>query len=283
MIFGAFIGSATPVGGGVIAFPVLSFIKHVPSNEAASFCLAMQSFGMTAASIAIYRNKIKINKPLVIYSVLTATIGYIVAIIYIKMPFSPITLKIFFASFWLSFGIAIFCLRKNSTISKNKKIYFTAPKIFLLGVISIIGGMITSWIGNGVDVLFFCSLILIFSESESIATASSVVVMALMSIVSTVINYRLGNYNIHTLDYLSATIPVVIIFAPLGIIFATKKGDLFIRKILLYIVIIQYLTVAFAYFDQFSNVVTSFCVIIVSFLALLTINKLFKRTGNEIF
>ncbi|EBI5828662.1 sulfite exporter TauE/SafE family protein, partial [Salmonella enterica] len=54
--------------------------------------------------------------------------------------------------------------------------------------------------------------------------------MSLISILSTIINFSTGNYSTHTLEYLSATIPIVIFFAPLGIMYATKRGDLFIRK-----------------------------------------------------
>ena len=39
MFFGAFIGSATPVGGGAIAFPVLTLIKHTPPPIAATYSL----------------------------------------------------------------------------------------------------------------------------------------------------------------------------------------------------------------------------------------------------
>ncbi|EBK4512820.1 sulfite exporter TauE/SafE family protein, partial [Salmonella enterica] len=76
--------------------------------------------------------------------------------------------------------------------------------------------------------------------------------------------------------YLSATIPIVIFFAPLGIMYATKRGDLFIRKLLLLIVTIQYLVVASTYFHIINNLIISVCVILISALFLLLINKLFK-------
>ncbi|EHM5171588.1 sulfite exporter TauE/SafE family protein [Salmonella enterica] len=283
MMFGAFIGSATPVGGGVIAFPVLSFIKHAPSSEAATFCLAMQAFGMTAASLTIYKNKIKVNSFLIIYSTVIATLGYLVGLAYIQNPFSSVSLKIFFSSFWLTFGIAIYLLRRKNKVmlTMRNKGEMASSKMLTLGIISFIGGVITSWIGNGIDVMFFCALILIFSESESIATASAVVVMSLISIFSTIINFGTGNYSTHTLEYLSATIPIVIFFAPLGIMYATKRGDLFIRKLLLLIVTIQYLVVASTYFHIINNLIISVCVILISALFLLLINKLFKEKINE--
>lgn len=278
MMLGAFIGSATPVGGGVVAFPVLTFIKHVPSDDAAIFCLAMQSFGMTAASIAIFSRRIKINKFLIGCCITAGTIGYVFALIYIPNPFSPGGLKVFFSSFWLAFGIAIYILNKGKISSeKYSSVTITPQKLIIFLLTCFSGGIITSWIGNGIDVVFFCSLILIFSEKESVATPSAVVVMALISILSTIINIGSEKFTMQTLNYLSATIPVVIFFAPLGVIFATQRGDAFIRKLLLIIVIIQYLTTAIVFFKQADYILLSLSVIACSIFLLFIMTKFYKR------
>jgi uncharacterized membrane protein YeiH len=39
------------------------------------------------------------------------------------------------------------------------------------------GGVVTSWMGNEIDVVFFCSAIILYSEKESVATPSAVIVM----------------------------------------------------------------------------------------------------------
>lgn len=279
MMLGAFLGSATPVGGGVVAFPVLTFLKHVPSEEAAVFCLAMQAFGMTAASLAIFTRRIKINKFLVSWCVMSGVFGYILAMIYIPNPFSSGGLKVFFSSFWLAFGIAIFIIKRESKNSVECIMPNVSSLKFILFLLtSIVGGVITSWVGNGIDVVFFCSLVLLFSEKETIATPSAVVVMALISIFSTAINISSGKFNLHILNYLSATIPVVIFFAPLGVVFATQHGDEFIRKLLLIIVILQYITTAIAFFSKTNYVLLSLFVIACSMVLLFSMSRIYK--GN---
>ncbi|CAI8935436.1 membrane hypothetical protein [Kosakonia quasisacchari] len=125
--------------------------------------------------------------------------------------------------------------------------------------------------------VFFCVLILLFSRTESVATPSAVVVMALISLFATALNISAGNVSIQTLKYLSATIPVVIIFAPLGILFSIRHGDVFIRKLLLVLVIIQYLFTAVAFFKQLDYVLLSMFVIVLSFILLFAIGCIDKR------
>ncbi|MEJ8321975.1 sulfite exporter TauE/SafE family protein [Kosakonia sacchari] len=278
MMIGAFVGSATPVGGGVVAFPVLTFIKQIPAKEAAVFCLAMQSFGMSASSLAIYTRKIPVDKFLITWCVITSFIGYLLALFYIPNPFSSAGLKVFFSSFWLAFGAAIFLVRRKQTISQTiETAHASGWRLLLFISICFAGGIVTSWIGNGIDVVFFCVLILMFSRTESVATPSAVIVMALISIFATALNISAGNVSMQTLKYLSATIPVVIIFAPLGILFSIRHGDAFIRKLLLALVIIQYLFTAVAFFSQLDYLFLSMLVIALSFVLLFAIGCIDKR------
>ncbi|MFE4112356.1 sulfite exporter TauE/SafE family protein [Kosakonia sp. YIM B13611] len=278
MMVGAFVGSATPVGGGVVAFPVLTFIKQIPAKEAAVFCLAMQSFGMTASSLAIFTRKIPVDKFLITWCVITSFIGYLLALFYIPNPFSSAGLKVFFSSFWLAFGAAIFLVRRKQNIPQTVEIaHASGWRLLLFIAICFAGGIVTSWIGNGIDVVFFCVLILLFSRTESVATPSAVVVMALISLFATALNISAGNVSMQTLKYLSATIPVVIIFAPLGVLFSIRHGDVFIRKLLLMLVIIQYLFTAVAFFKQLDYVLLSMFVIVLSFVLLFAIGCIDKR------
>lgn len=278
MMAGAFVGSATPVGGGVVAFPVLTFIKQIPAKEAAVFCLAMQSFGMLASSLAIFTHKLPVDKFLITWCVITSFVGYLLALFYIPNPFSSAGLKVFFSSFWLAFGAAIFLVRRKQTIRRTVALTrVNGWRLLLFIAICFAGGIVTSWIGNGIDVVFFCVLILMFSRTESVATPSAVIVMALISLLATVLNISAGNVNMQTLTYLSATIPVVIIFAPLGILFSVRHGDAFIRKLLLALVIIQYLFTAVAFFRQLDYLLLSMLVIALSFILLFAIGCIDKR------
>ncbi|CAI8935379.1 TSUP family transporter [Kosakonia quasisacchari] len=145
MMIGAFVGSATPVGGGVVAFPVLTFIKQIPAKEAAVFCLAMQSFGMTASSLAIFTRKIPVDKFLITWCVITSFLGYLLALLYIPNPFSSAGLKVFFSSFWLAFGAAIFLVRRKQNIPQTVEIaHASGWRLLLFIAICFAGGIVTS-------------------------------------------------------------------------------------------------------------------------------------------
>ena len=49
MIFGSMIAGGTSMGGGAVAFPVLTKLLHVSAHDSKVFSLAIQSVGMTAA------------------------------------------------------------------------------------------------------------------------------------------------------------------------------------------------------------------------------------------
>jgi len=57
MIIGSMIAGSTPLGGGIIAFPVSVIILNFTSTEGRDFSLMIQSFGMTAASYLIFYKK----------------------------------------------------------------------------------------------------------------------------------------------------------------------------------------------------------------------------------
>ena len=53
MVFGSMIAGGTSMGGGAVAFPVLTKVLQVPAHEARVFSLAIQTIGMGAASLTI--------------------------------------------------------------------------------------------------------------------------------------------------------------------------------------------------------------------------------------
>jgi uncharacterized membrane protein YfcA len=57
MIFGSMIAGSTPLGGGVVAFPVTVLILNFTPRQGRDFSLLIQSVGMTAASFLIFSEK----------------------------------------------------------------------------------------------------------------------------------------------------------------------------------------------------------------------------------
>ena len=61
MLFGSMVAGGTSMGGGAVAFPVLTKLLEVPPHEAKIFALAIKSVGMTAATLTIIAMKTKID------------------------------------------------------------------------------------------------------------------------------------------------------------------------------------------------------------------------------
>lgn len=61
MIFGSIVAGGTSMGGGAVAFPVFTKVLHVPYQEAKVFSLAIQSIGMSAASLTIVAMKTQVE------------------------------------------------------------------------------------------------------------------------------------------------------------------------------------------------------------------------------
>ena len=53
MVFGSLIAGSTPMGGGVVAFPVVVLYLKLQPEEGRDFSLMIQSVGMTSASFLI--------------------------------------------------------------------------------------------------------------------------------------------------------------------------------------------------------------------------------------
>ena len=57
MVLGSMIAGSTPLGGGVVAFPVSVLVLGFSPDQGRDFCLLIQSVGMTAASFLIFYKK----------------------------------------------------------------------------------------------------------------------------------------------------------------------------------------------------------------------------------
>ncbi len=241
MMFGAFIAGASSEGGGAIAFPALTLLYGFPPAIGASFSLAIQSFGMTSASHYIIRSKIKVCWPVIRAVLPVAFLGYLVGRYEVAGELSPKIVKIFFVSFWLSFGFVM--LAKNYLVKNTcEDITIRGIKDYIvIALFGFFGGMISAVVGSGIDILTFTMMILWFNLSEKVATPTTVILMASLSIFGTLVQALDGGLNILVLQFLIAAIPVVIFIAPLGAKFISGRNRLFISRSLFVILAVQYL------------------------------------------
>ncbi len=243
MIFGSFIAGASAEGGGAIAFPVMTLIYNITPDIARNFSLAIQSIGMTSASFYILKKKILVDYNYLCLSSISGFIGLILGTIYI-IPLVPNTLiKMIFVSFWLSFAFVLFYLNNIKGRITIDRLHDLGPnEKILLSATGFCGGILTSLLGSGIDILTFSLVTLRYNLSEKVATPTSVIIMALNSIFGFLLHaIVIGDFGGAEFSYWILCIPVVVIGAPLGAYTISRFHRLNIAGLLYIIIVVQFI------------------------------------------
>jgi uncharacterized membrane protein YfcA len=244
MAFGSFIAGATSEGGGAVAFPVMTLLYKIDPATSRDFSLFIQSCGMVAASFAIIKNKIPINTTIIIYASLGAVIGNVLGFQYFVPVMSPLMTKLFFCSLWMSFIVVFY--KTHIHLPDHHMLSIKKREKLLLVVMGLLGGVITSLVGTGADIITFALATLYFGISIKVATPSSVIIMAVNSVVCLLLRGSIyGGVNQLAFEFLLVCVPVVIIGAPLGAIFISKRGKKTLMLLLMTSIIAQYLFALF--------------------------------------
>lgn len=243
MVFGSFIAGASSEGGGAIAFPGLTLLFNTPPEIARNFSLAIQSIGMTAASLAIIKMKVPIEKRAILYAAIGGIAGILLGAYFIAPFIPPKPAKLFFVSVWLSFGLALWLINRDKDREVQTKITdFTKSDGRKLIFFGFIGGVITSIFGSGIDILTFCLLTLHFKISEKVATPTSVILMTTNTIAGFLVHILLiKDFQAIAFNYWLVCIPVVVIFAPLGAYFISGRSRNFVARLLISIILVQFI------------------------------------------
>jgi uncharacterized membrane protein YfcA len=240
MIFGAFIAGASSEGGGAIAFPVFTLLLDFSPSLARNFSLAIQSVGMTSASIFIITSGIPILKGIIRLTLLGGILGFTISSLFLIDYVDPGLTKLLFVSVWLSFSFILLSANTSKSLIPSFK---SAKQKQILFASGLVGGMLSAFFGNGIDIFTFSILTLYFGISEKLSTPTSVVLMAGLSIYGFGFNYFVkSSYTMETLEIWTSAIPVVILFAPLGALIISRVSKLIIRNILITIIIVQYVS-----------------------------------------
>lgn len=243
MLFGSFIAGASPEGSAAIAYPVFTLLLKIPPEVARNFAFAIQSIGMTSATLLIIGMKIKVEWNYILYVTLGGLVGLIMGTYYVVPLISPMQAKLFFVSLWLSFGIALWIQNKN----KNREVFdsiqsLMGSDIFKLIVFGFIGGIISSIFGTGINIFTFCLMTIYYQVSEKVATPSSVIIMTIETLFGIFIHTKVvGDFQPLAFELWIVCIPVVVFFAPLGAFVISKMPREGIARILYTILIVQFI------------------------------------------
>jgi len=210
----------------------------ISPSTARDFSLMIQSIGMVSASITILWLGILVEWKAIIYVSIGALFGIIFGLECLHL--APAYAKMYFAVVWAAFAFALYLLNRLPDRSiqllldppdapyiwKLGQLYQTSLfgfqlvinwKVFVLIFTGFIGGILTSVSGTGVDISSFAVLTILFRISEKTATPTSVILMAINSVVGLI--YRegfQGGVNRDAWGYWLVCVPIVCFGAPLG-------------------------------------------------------------------
>ena len=192
MLVGSFVAGSTPQGGGAVAFPVFTKGLGVPSEVARTFSLAIQSIGMVAASVAILVRRRAISVPAVLWSLPAALVGLFVGLYFFSDRSTPFWtsllpgpyVKVLFTLLVVAMAFVVYLGSRVPVREVRTSIDpLGRRQIIFLVVGALLGGLASSQVGSGADVLFFMIVVVMLGLEPGIGVPSSVLVMAAVSLV----------------------------------------------------------------------------------------------------
>ncbi len=225
MAAGSYVAGSTPMGGGTVGFPFLVLLMDLPATLGRDFSFAVQSIGMTSASIYIICRRLPLEWPMLRAGMLGALIGTPLGIFLVAPQASDLFIKLLFAAMWCSFGllhvyrIGEIASYEGMTPVDTKFDYRAGLFIGLLGSASV-----ASITGVGIDMLLYVFLVLLCHADLKIAIPTSVVLMAFTSLIGLGVKLAFGGLEPGTFEQWLAAAPVVALGAPFGVFIVSRIG-----------------------------------------------------------
>ena len=242
MAFGSFVAGSTFLGGGSVAFPALTKIFSFEPVIAKSFSLAIQSVGMTSASLYIFTRVRGWPMGFMALYILGASLGLLFSIGYLEAQIPPVDIRISFTLFLLCF-LAVYLLTSNiHNTSSDTHLENNARDVCLTLFCGIFGGLVSGLLGSGADLVGFTLLVFYFRIEIRRAIQTSVVLMAATSILGIAIQYLMGGVDPQVVKLWYVAAPVVLFGAPLGAVLCRYLSKRFLVLFICLIVAAEVVT-----------------------------------------
>lgn len=221
MSLGSFVAGATAEGGAAIAFPVFTKILGIDAETARTFGLLIQSVGMSMAGVVIIARRVPILPRVIAWVSVGGFAGQVIGTFWISIgpPYS----KILFTFVAAVFGVALVLSRwilKLPVIDALPS--WRANDRAFYAMIGVAGGVFAANTGSGIDMLTFVVLTLAIGINEKVSTPSTVIIMAINSVIGASLHaFVLHDVGI-AFDYWLVAVPIVVFGAPLGAYVASK-------------------------------------------------------------
>jgi uncharacterized membrane protein YfcA len=225
MAMGSYVAGSTPMGGGTIGFPVLVLLFEMPATLGRDFSFAVQSIGMTSASIFILARRQPLAWSMLKGAMLGSFLGTPAGIFWIAPLVPELWIKIAFAVIWCSFGLLHF-YRIGEIASHNGRGGVDKLWEFRVGVaLGVLSAATAAAVtGVGIDMVLYAALVLLCRADLKVAIPTSVIIMAFTSVWGVVIKNLSTGLQPGAFDNWLAAAPVVALGAPLGVFVANLIG-----------------------------------------------------------
>lgn len=243
MIFGSIIAGGTSMGGGAIAFPVFTKVLEVDPEDAKVFSLAIQSIGMIAASMTICFTRIKVEWKAIRWGSLGGFLGIFLSLRFFAPLLPSDVIKMSFTMMVASFGITLLALNRGTRNYHFSMPLWTIRERGILVLAGFLGGMMSGLVGSGIDIFTFSVMVVLFHFCETVATPTSVIMMAINAVTGFAVQiFVLNDFAEPVLSYWLAAIPVVVVGAPLGAILCSLMHRQTIANIMIGLISLEVVT-----------------------------------------
>lgn len=196
MVFGSFVAGATPQGGGAVAFPVFTKLLDVPAEVARSFSLCIQAVGMGTATLSIIINRRPVEWRAAATGGAVGSLAFIASLFAFgdrDAAFWPIDLpgpyiKVTFTLVVLAMGVVVVIGSRIPIRSVSAALPPLNHRLRIALVVSaVLGGVASAFVGSGADVMVYLFVVVLFGVRAEVGVPTSVVTMAMVSIVGFVV------------------------------------------------------------------------------------------------
>ncbi len=225
MTAGSYAAGSTPMGGGTVGFPILVLLFNQPAELGRDFSFAVQSIGMTSASIFILARRQPIAQAMLLGAVIGATVGVPLGIFFVAPHIPALWIKVIFAVVWGSFGI-LHLWRIGEISSHVGMTDFDEKWDVRVGIaIGFLSGVtVVAASGVGIDMVLYTVLVLVCRADLKIAIPTSVVIMAYSSVLGILTKLFFTGVQPGVFGNWLAAAPIVALGAPLGVFVVALIG-----------------------------------------------------------
>ena len=246
MIVGSFVGGSTSIGGGAIAFPVFTKVLHVAPRDARDFSMAIQSIGMSTATLSILFLRIPIERRAFFYAGVPGIAGVTIATFWIAPYIPPALVRVIFTVLICSMGVALLLANRGSQTARNLALpSFGLLEKMVLCTAGLLGGVLTGLIGTGENTVLFIVLVLLFRLNEKVVTPTTVVLMTMVTIPGFLLHlFFLKDLTPAVMNYWIAAVPVVVVMGPLGVLTCSRMRRKSVVNLLLVLIALECVSTA---------------------------------------